>query len=67
MDVKEEQRVAIKFCCKVDFSATKNVELIQKAYSDAALSQTTVFEWHKRFQESEGRRTQWSAHNKSNR
>ena len=23
MEVKEEQRVAIKFCCKVDFSATK--------------------------------------------
>ena len=38
MVVKEEQRVAIKFCCKVDFSSTKTVELIQKAYSDAALS-----------------------------
>jgi len=37
MDVKEEQRVANKFCCKVDFSATKTVELIQKAYGDAAL------------------------------
>jgi hypothetical protein len=49
MDVKEEQRVAFKFCCKVDFLATKTVELIQKAYSDAALSQTTFFEWHKRF------------------
>jgi hypothetical protein len=36
MDVKEEQHVAIKFCCKVDFSATKTVQLIQKAYSDAA-------------------------------
>ena len=23
MDVKEEQRVVIKFCCKVDFSGTK--------------------------------------------
>ena len=51
MDVKEEQRVAIKFCCKVDFSATKTVELIQKAYGDAALSRTTIFEWHKRFRE----------------
>ena len=51
MDVKEEQRVAIKFCCKVDFSATKTVELIQKAYGDAELSRTTVFEWHKRFRE----------------
>jgi len=27
------------------------VELIQKAYGDAALSRTTTFEWHKRFQE----------------
>jgi len=41
----------IKFCCKVDFSATKTVELIQKAYSDAALSRTTIFEWHKQFRE----------------
>jgi hypothetical protein len=48
MDVKEEQRVAIKFCCKVDFSATKNVELIQKAYGDAALSRTIIFDWHRR-------------------
>jgi hypothetical protein len=38
MDVKEDQHVAIKFCCKVDFSATKTVELIQNAYGDAALS-----------------------------
>jgi hypothetical protein len=52
MDVKEE-RVAIKFCCKVDFSATKTVELIQKAYGDSALSQT-IFEWHKRFREGRG-------------
>jgi len=51
MDVKEEQSVAIKFCCKVNFSATKTVELIQKAYGDAVLSRTTIFEWHKRFRE----------------
>ena len=50
MDVKDEQSVAIKFCCKVNFSASKSVELIQKAYGDAALSQTT-FEWHRRFRE----------------
>ena len=49
MDVKEEQCVAIKFCCKVDFLATKTVELIQKAYGDAALNCTTIFEWHKGF------------------
>jgi len=51
MVVKEEQRAAIKFSCKVDFSATKTVELIQKAYGDAALSRKTIFEWHKRFRE----------------
>jgi hypothetical protein len=51
MDVKEEQRAAIKVCCKVDFSPTKTVELIQKAYGEAALSRTTIFDWHKRFRE----------------
>ena len=40
-----------KFCCKVDFLATKTVELIQKAYGDAALRRTTIFEWHKWFRE----------------
>ena len=38
MDVKEEQRVVIKFCCKINFSATKTVELIENAYGDAALN-----------------------------
>jgi len=38
MDVKKEQNVEIKCCCKVDFSSTKSVEVIQKAYGDAALS-----------------------------
>ena len=51
MEVKEEQRVTIQFCCKVDFSVTKTVELIQKAYGDAALSRTLIFDWPKRFGE----------------
>ena len=51
MYVKEEQRVVIKFCCKVDFSVAKSVKPIQKAYGDAALSRTTIFEWNKRFGE----------------
>jgi histone-lysine N-methyltransferase SETMAR len=37
--------------CTVDFSATKTVELIQKACGDAVLSRTTIFEWHKQFRE----------------
>jgi hypothetical protein len=71
MDVKKEQRVAIKFCCKVDFPATKSVELIQIAYGDAALSRTTISERHERFrvgrESVKGDGTHWSAHNKSNR
>ena len=72
MDVKEERHVAIKFCCKVNFSATKAVELIQKAYGDAALSRTTIFEWHKRLREGResvkddercGRPTSWTDDN----
>jgi hypothetical protein len=43
--------VAIKFCCKADKKKKKTVELIQKAYGDAALSLTTIFEWHRRFRE----------------
>jgi hypothetical protein len=43
MDAKEEQRVAITFCCKADISASKTVEMIQKAYVDAAGSRTTIF------------------------
>ena len=41
----------ITFCCKADVSASEAVELIQKAYGDAAVSRTTIFEWHKRFRE----------------
>ncbi|XP_011706123.1 PREDICTED: putative uncharacterized protein FLJ37770, partial [Wasmannia auropunctata] len=55
MDEKEKKRVAIKFCCKADFSAAKTFELIQKAYGESALSRISVFEWHKRFRE--GRET----------
>jgi len=35
IDVKGEQHGANKFCCKVDFSATKTMELIQKAYGES--------------------------------
>jgi hypothetical protein len=50
MDVKEEECVVIKFCCKVDILASKTVELIQKPYVGIAqakqqfLSGTNGFE-----------------------
>jgi hypothetical protein len=51
MEVKEEQELAIKFCCKVNFSDKISVELIQMAYVDAELSRTTMFDLHKRIWE----------------
>ena len=33
---------------------TKTVEMLQKAYGDQVLSQTTVYEWFKRFKEDRG-------------
>jgi hypothetical protein len=49
MDVKEEQCVAIKFCSKVDFSATKTVEfkmltVMQHYVEQQFLSGTNGFE-----------------------
>ena len=46
--VVKTERLALTLVVVV---ATKTVELIQKAYGDAALSQTSIFEWHKRFRE----------------
>jgi hypothetical protein len=53
MDFKEEQRVAIQFYCKVDFSATNTVELIQKAYGDAALVEQQFLSGTKGFEKVE--------------
>ncbi len=46
-----EQRAATKFCVKLDHSATKTSDMLKNAYSDASLSRTNVFDWHKRFRE----------------
>ncbi len=39
-----EQRVAIRFCWKAGFNATKTFEMIQKVYGDSA-----VFRWYNVF------------------
>lgn len=44
-----EQRYSIKFCVKLNKTATETFQLIQEAYGLDALSRTQVFEWHKRF------------------
>jgi len=46
-----EQRYAIKFCVKLNKSATEPFASLTKAYGDATLSRTMVFKWHKAFKE----------------
>jgi len=44
-----EQRYAIKFCVKLNKSATETSASLTEAYGDATLSRTMVFKWHKAF------------------
>jgi len=48
---KFEQRCAIKFCVKLDESATVTYEKLQRAYGKHSLSRVQVFRWHKSFLE----------------
>jgi transposase len=49
MDDKIEQRVCIKFCVKLDKSATETLEMLREAFEEHSLSRTAVSEWHSRF------------------
>ena len=49
MDVRIEQRVNIKFCVKLNKTATETLQLLRDAYGDEALSRARVFGWHRRF------------------
>jgi len=46
-----EQRYAIKFCVKLNKSATETFASLAEAYGDATLSCTMSFEWHKAFKD----------------
>jgi len=46
-----EHRDAIKFCVKLNKSATETFASLSEAYRDATLSSTVVFKWHKAFKE----------------
>jgi hypothetical protein len=52
MDVKIEQHVSIKFCVKLDKSATETSEMLHEAFGEHSLTRTVVFEWHSRFKAS---------------
>jgi hypothetical protein len=44
MDGKIEQHVCIKFCMKLDKSATETLEMFHGAFGERSLSRTAVFE-----------------------
>jgi len=46
-----EQHYAIKFCVKLNKSATETFASLTEAYGDAILSRTMGFKWHKAFKE----------------
>ena len=41
------QSCAIKFCVKIDESATVTYEKLQRYYGEHSLSRAQVFRWHK--------------------
>ena len=51
MQQNTEQRYAIKFCVKLNKSATEIFSSLTEAYGDATLSRSMVFKWHKAFKE----------------
>jgi hypothetical protein len=46
-----EKQYAIKFCVKLNKSATETFASLAEAYGAATLSITMVFKWHKAFKE----------------
>jgi hypothetical protein len=46
-----KKRYAIKFCVKLNKSATETFASLTEAYGDATLWRIMVFKWHKAFKE----------------
>ncbi|XP_054582700.1 protein GVQW3-like [Eptesicus fuscus] len=46
-----EQRISIKFCVKLNKSASETHCLLKEAYGNEVMSGARVFDWHKRFKE----------------
>jgi hypothetical protein len=47
----EEQRMCVKFCCKLGKNFTETFQLLNQAYKEDCMSQTQCYEWFKRFKE----------------
>ena len=46
-----EERYAIKLCFKLGKNATETYGMLQTAFGESCMNQTSVFEWHERFKE----------------
>ena len=46
-----EERYAIKFCFKLGKNARETYGMLQTAFRPSCMNRTSVFEWHKRFNE----------------
>jgi len=46
-----EERVCVKFCCKLCKNFTETFQLFNQAYREDCMSQTQCYEWFKRFKE----------------
>ncbi|KAJ8958009.1 hypothetical protein NQ318_002011 [Aromia moschata] len=44
-----EQRMAIKFCVKLEKSAAETIPMLKKAFGVDCLSDRQIFRWHKAF------------------
>ena len=48
---REEERYAIKLCCKLGKNATETYGMLQTAFGASCMNRASVFEWNKRFKE----------------
>jgi hypothetical protein len=46
-----EQHINIKFCTKLGKSVSETLQMLTEAYGADAMKKSSVFEWHKRFEE----------------
>jgi transposase len=53
MAEKLEQRAAVKFCFLLGKTAEETVVMLERAYKEAALGKTQVYEWFSRFRNGE--------------
>jgi len=46
-----EERVCVKFCCKLGKNFTQTFQLLNQAYGEDCMSRTQCYEWFKHFKE----------------